>query len=260
MKLSILKIFFGIFATVFFIKNYCFKMKNIDVCLTPDLLHLHNIDNTIVIVTDIFRATSCMVTGFAYGVKAIIPVETVEECQALQAKGFIAAAERNAQKVEGFELDNSPFSYMDEKLIGEKIAMTTTNGTYSITKAKSSAVKVLVGAFLNLNAIVEYLKTQPYDVLVLCAGWKGRVNLEDTLFAGAVVDAVQNEFFVAEDSAILAMRMYQQAKDDMLGYLANSSHIRRLQRLGINKDIGYCLQRDLYDVVPVLRGNELVNM
>jgi 2-phosphosulfolactate phosphatase len=149
---------------------------------------------------------------------------------------------------------------MDEKLIGEKIAMTTTNGTYSITKAKSSAVKVLVGAFLNLNAIVEYLKTQPYDVLVLCAGWKGRVNLEDTLFAGAVVDAVQNEFFVAEDSAILAMRMYQQAKDDMLGYLTNSSHIRRLQRLGINKDISYCLQRDLYDVVPVLRGNELVNM
>jgi 2-phosphosulfolactate phosphatase len=71
---------------------------------------------------------------------------------------------------------------------------------------------------------------------------------------------VQNEFFVAEDSAILAMRMYQQAKDDMLGYLANSSHIRRLQRLGINKDISYCLQRDLYDVVPVLRGNELVNM
>ena len=118
----------------------------------------------------------------------------------------------------------------------------------------------MIGAFLNLNAIVEYLKTQPYDVLVLCAGWKGKVNLEDTLFAGAVVDAVNDEYFVAEDSAILAMRLYQQAKDDMLCYLANSSHIRRLQRLGINKDISYCLQKDLYDVVPFLRGNELVNM
>ena len=201
-----------------------------------------------------------MVTGFAYGVKAIIPVETVEECKQLQEKGFIAAAERNAQKVEGFDLDNSPFSYMDKRLIGEKIAMTTTNGTHAITMAKGSAVKVLIGAFLNLNAIIEYLKTQPYNVLVLCAGWKGKVNLEDSLFAGAVVDAVQNEYFVAEDSAILAMRMYQQAKDDMLGYLANSSHIRRLQRLGINKDISYCLQKDLYDVVPVLRGNELVSM
>ncbi|MFN3849316.1 MAG: 2-phosphosulfolactate phosphatase [Spirosomataceae bacterium] len=235
-------------------------MKNIDVCLTPDLLHLHSIDNSIVIVTDIFRATSCMVTAFAYGIESILPVATVDECKDLQARGYIGAAERNAQKVEGFELDNSPFSYMDERLIGAKIAMTTTNGTLSITKAKSAAVKVLAGAFLNLNAIVKYLQTQPYDVLVLCAGWKGRPNLEDTLFAGGVVDALKDEYFVAEDSAILAMRTYQQAKDDMIGYLANSSHIRRLHRLGINKDISYCLQKDLYDVVPVLRGNELVNM
>lgn len=233
-------------------------MKNIDVCLTPDLLHLHKINNSIVVVTDIFRATSCMVTGFAYGVKSIIPVATVEECKNLQNMGYVAAAERNAEKVEGFDLDNSPFSYMDERLIGGKIAMTTTNGTLSISKAKTDAVKVIVGAFLNLEAVVNHLKNQPYDVLVLCAGWKGRPNLEDTLFAGAVIEALKDEYFVSEDSAILAMRTYQQAKDNMLAYLANSSHIRRLQGLGINKDISYCLQKDLYDVLPVLRGNELV--
>ncbi|AYQ34249.1 2-phosphosulfolactate phosphatase [Runella sp. SP2] len=235
-------------------------MKSIDVCLTPDLLHLHNIDNTIVVVTDIFRATSCMVTGLAYGVGSITPVATVEECFELQQKGYIAAAERNAMKVEGFDLDNSPFSYMDEDLVGANIAMTTTNGTLSITKAKTSAVKVLVGAFLNLGAIVNHLKSQPYDVLVLCAGWKGRVNLEDTLFAGALVDALKDEYIIGEDSALLAMRAYQQAQNDLLGYVANSSHVRRLQRLGIHKDIAYCLQRDLYDVVPVLRGSTLVNM
>ncbi|WP_028524044.1 2-phosphosulfolactate phosphatase [Runella limosa] len=235
-------------------------MKSIDVCLTPDLLHLHNIDNTIVVVTDIFRATSCMVTGLAYGVGSITPVATVEECFELQQKGYIAAAERNAMKVEGFDLDNSPFSYMDEDLVGANIAMTTTNGTLSITKAKTSAVKVLVGAFLNLGAIVNHLKSQPYDVLVLCAGWKGRVNLEDTLFAGALVDALKDEYMIGEDSALMAMRAYQQAQNDLLGYVANSSHVRRLQRLGIHKDIAYCLQRDLYDVVPVLRGSTLVNM
>ena len=233
-------------------------MKNIDVCLTPDLLHLHKINNSIVVVTDIFRATSCMVTGFAYGVESIIPVATVEECKNLQNMGYLAAAERNAEKVEGFDLDNSPFSYMDERLIGGKIAMTTTNGTLSIAKAKTDAVKVIVGAFLNLSAVINHLKNQPYDVLVLCAGWKGKPNLEDTLFAGAVVDALKDEYFVAEDSAILAMRTYQQAKDNMGLYLSNSSHIRRLQGLGIHKDINYCLQRDLYDVLPVLRGNALV--
>ncbi|TAE39346.1 MAG: 2-phosphosulfolactate phosphatase [Runella slithyformis] len=233
-------------------------MKSIDVCLTPELLHLHNIENSIVVVTDIFRATSCMVTGMAHGIGSITPVASVEECFALQQQGYVAAAERNAQKVAGFDLDNSPFSYMDEGLVGAHIAMTTTNGTLSIAKAKASAVKVLVGAFLNLGAVTNYLQSQQYDVLVLCAGWKGKVNLEDTLFAGALVEALHDEYMIAEDGALLAMRTYQQAKDDMLSYLATSSHVRRLQRLGIHKDIQYCLQRDLYDVVPVLRGSALV--
>ena len=235
-------------------------MKRIDVCLTPDLLHLHKIENSIVVVTDIFRATSCMTTAFAHGVRSIIPVASVEECYQLQQQGYIAAAERNAQKVEGFDLDNSPFSYMDERLVGADIAMTTTNGTLSITKAKAEAVKVLVGAFLNLGAVANYLKSQQYDVLVLCAGWKGRVNLEDSLFAGALVEALQDDYLVGEDSALLVQRMYNQAKDDLLGYVAASSHVRRLQRLGIQKDISFCLQHDLYDVVPILRGNALVAM
>lgn len=234
-------------------------MKQIDVCLTPDLLHLHTVDNMIVVVADIFRATSCMVTAFAYGVGSIIPVATVAECRDLQQRGYLAAAERNAHTVEGFDLDNSPFSYMDDQLRGTDIAMTTTNGTLAITRSRA-AVKVLVGAFLNLDAIASYLRTQPYDVLVLCAGWKGRPNLEDTLFAGALAQRLSNHYAMHEDAALMAHRLYCDGKDNLIGYLANASHLQRLQRLGIHKDIAYCLQNDLYDVVPVLRGNSLVKM
>lgn len=235
-------------------------MKQLDVCLTPDLLHLHKLDNSIVVVADIFRATSCMVTGLAYGIKSITPVATIEECRFLQDKGFIGAAERDAKKAEGFELDNSPFSYMNERLIGAEIAMTTTNGTLSITKARTSAVKVIVGSFLNLGALASHLRTEPYDVLVLCAGWKGRPNLEDTLFAGALAEALKDQFMLLEDGTLMAQRLYLQSKDNLLGAVSNSSHVRRLQRLGIQKDIAYCLQPDLYDVVPVLRGSTLVAM
>ncbi|MCE6988224.1 2-phosphosulfolactate phosphatase [Dyadobacter sp. CY323] len=235
-------------------------MKQLDVCLTPDLLHLHKLDNSIVVVADIFRATSCMVTGLAYGVKSITPVATVEECKFLQDKGFIAAAERDARKVEGFDLDNSPFSYMNERLIGSQIAMTTTNGTLSISKAKTSAVKVMIGAFLNLGALANQLKSEQYDILVLCAGWKGRPNLEDTLFAGALADSLKDEFMLPEDGTLMAQRLYLQSKNNLLASVSNSSHVRRLQRLGIQKDISYCLQTDLYDVVPVLRGSTLVAM
>lgn len=235
-------------------------MKQLDVCLTPDLLHLHKLDNSIVVVADIFRATSCMVTGLAYGVKSITPVASVEECKFLQDKGYIAAAERDARKVEGFDLDNSPFSYMHESLIGAQIAMTTTNGTLSISKAKSSAVKVMIGSFLNLGALANHLKTEPYDVVVLCAGWKGRPNLEDTLFAGALAEALKDQFMLLEDGTLMAQRLYLQSRDNLLASVSNSSHVRRLQRLGIQKDISYCLQTDLYDVVPVLRGGTLVSM
>lgn len=234
-------------------------MKHIDVCLTPDLLHLHTVENTIVVVADVFRATSCMVTAFAYGVNSIVPVATIEECRQWQERGYLAAAERNARKVEGFELDNSPFTYMSEQIRGANIAVTTTNGTLAITKSRS-AVKVLVGSFLNLDAIARYLKTEPYDVMVLCAGWKGRVNLEDTLFAGALIDRLKDSYALAEDSAIVAHRLYADGKENLVSYMANASHIRRLQRLGIHKDITYCLQHDLYDVIPVLRGNALVAM
>lgn len=231
-------------------------MKKIDVCLTPELLHLHQIDTSVVVVTDIFRATSCMVTAFAHGVASITPVTTVEECKALQNQGYIAAAERDAHKVAGFDLDNSPFSYMDETLKDSKIAVTTTNGTLSITKAKD-AVAVVIGAFLNLNAVVKYLENQPNDVLILCAGWKGKPNLEDTLFAGAVVEALKDSFLITEDTALLAQRAYNEAKSDMVGYLAAASHLRRLQGLGINEDIPFCLQHSVYEVLPVLKGSEL---
>jgi 2-phosphosulfolactate phosphatase len=236
------------------------NMKSIDVCYSPELIHLYDIENTIVVVVDVFRATSCMTTAFAHGVGSIIPVATLDECTTLQARGYLAAAERDGKTPEGFDFDNSPFSYMDkDKVAGNTIVVTTTNGTLAITKSKT-AVKVLIGSFLNLGAVVDYLKTQQYDVLVLCAGWKGKPNLEDTLFAGAVVEGLQDDFMVQEDSALMARQQYQLAKNDLLAAVASSSHVKRLQRLGIQKDIAFCLQHNVYKVIPVLRGNQLVRL
>ncbi len=233
-------------------------MKNIDVCLTPDLLDLYPVEGKIVVIVDILRATSCMTAAFANEVKEIIPVSTVEECKALQQKGYLAAAERNGEKVEGFDFGNSPFSYMTETVKEKSIAMTTTNGTVAINKSKT-ADQVIIGSFLNKQAIIGYLVSQNKDVLVLCAGWKGRVNLEDTLFAGAVVDALQNEFECHHDSAMMAQVLYQNAGEDRLKFLSNCSHFKRLNRLNIQKDIDFCLMEDdKYDVIPVLKGGKLV--
>jgi 2-phosphosulfolactate phosphatase len=234
-------------------------MKNIEVCLTPALLELHGVENKVVVVVDILRATSCMTTGLAHGVKSIIPVASLDECSSLRAKGHIGAAERDGKMADGFDLGNSPFSYMDKSLIGRTVAMTTTNGTQAIAKSLK-AKQIIIGSFLNKTVVINYLLKQDSDVLVLCAGWKGQVNLEDTLFAGAVVEGLHKEFSSENDSAMTAYTLYQAAKKDMSSFLSNSSHVRRLRKLNIVKDIDFCLQSDVYDVLPVLKDGELVKM
>ncbi|TRX56291.1 2-phosphosulfolactate phosphatase [Fulvivirga sp. M361] len=232
-------------------------MKTIDVCLSPDLIHLHDISDKNVVVVDILRATSCMVSGLANGVKSITPFASLDLCCAMKEKGYLIAGERGGQKVEGFDLGNSPFDYMNAKVKGHKIAVTTTNGTVAIDKSKG-AVSVVIGAFLNLSAVASYLRKREESVLIFCAGWKGKVNLEDSLFAGALVEELQNDFTNECDSPLLVQAAYQNMKHDLVGFIKNSSHAKRLNRLNVHEDIEFCMKQDEYDVLPVLNGDELV--
>jgi 2-phosphosulfolactate phosphatase len=235
-------------------------MKNIEVCVTPELVHLYGVENKIVVVVDILRATSCMTTAIAHGVISVTPVATLEECKKLKDAGYLAAAERDGKTAEGFDLGNSPFTYMDRDLLkGRKLVTTTTNGTLAITKSVK-ADEVLIGAFLNISALAQYLIQQDKSILIHCAGWKGKLNLEDTLFAGALIDMLKDHFDIENDSAMAAHSLYQCGKYDMNDFLKNSSHAKRLNGLNIFKDIQFCLTRDVYSVVPVLRNGELVEL
>lgn len=232
-------------------------MKKIDVCLSPELIHLYPVADRVVVVVDILRATSCMTTAFAHGINSIIPFADLDECLVMKSKGYITAGERNGEKVEGFDLGNSPFEYMDEGLKGKRIAFTTTNGTQAIAKS-AGAKEILIGSFLNLGAITSYLMEGSDNVLVVCAGWKGKVNLEDTLFAGAVVENLKDHIEPDCDAPLAAQHLYNQAKNNMAVFLKNSSHVKRLNRLHIHKDIEFCVTPDLYPVVPKLIQGELV--
>lgn len=232
-------------------------MKNIDVCLSPDLIHLFEVKGKIVVVVDILRATSCMTTGLAYGVKTIKPFANLEECAKMKSEGYFIAGERNGEKVEGFDLGNSPFDYMDPAMKGKNIAVTTTNGTVAIEKSEGAA-QIVIGSFLNITAVANYLKEQKKDVLILCAGWKGKVNMEDSLFAGALVEKLQNDFTNECDAPLLVQAAYQDMSHNILALVQNSSHAKRLHRLNIYEDIEYCLKFDEYDIVPIIKNDEIV--
>jgi 2-phosphosulfolactate phosphatase len=235
--------------------------KNLDVCLTPALFHLYDSSDSIVVVIDILRATSSICVAFHYGVKSIVPVSTLEESLAYREKGFLAGAERKGEMVEGFDLGNSPFSYMDPKVRDRNIALTTTNGTHAIQVAKS-ADQIVIGSFLNFDALCNWLPTQNKNVILLCSGWKNAFNLEDTLFAGAVAERLMDQYALTDhrDSALAAVHLYQLAKDDIYGFLEKSSHRKRLERLQIDDDIVYCLTPNQTDVIPVMVGDTIYNL
>lgn len=235
--------------------------NELDVCLTPALIPLFNVEDYIVVIIDIFRATSSICYGIENGAEAIIPVSEVEECAAYREMGlnYLLAAERDGKVVDGFDFGNSPFSYTAEKVAGKTVVLTTTNGTHALHLSRK-AKKIVIGSFLNTTALCNWLKSQNENILLVCAGWKNNFNLEDTLFAGAVVDQLKHFDFKLDDAAIAANDLFQIGKSDIDQYLKKTSHGERLKKLGIEKDIAFCLQTDLTTAIPVLEGERLVKL
>lgn len=235
--------------------------KKLEVCLTPALLSLYDVSDYIVVIIDIVRATSSICYGIENGAEAIIPVAEVDVCASYRDNGlnYLLAAERNGEVVEGFDFGNSPFSYTKEKVAGKTVVLTTTNGTQALHLSRA-AKKIVIGSFLNLTSLCNWLKTQHENILLVCAGWKNNFNLEDTLFAGAVVEQLKDHDFILDDPAIAANDLYQAGKDDLDAYLAKTSHSERLKKLGIEADIAFCLNVDITTAIPILEGERLIRL
>lgn len=236
-------------------------MLKLDVALTPRLYSLYEHPDSIVVAIDILRATTAICTAFEHGVSEMIPVASLDEAWDYKKKGYLLGAERNGEKIEGADFGNSPYDYMGDHLKGKTTVITTTNGTRAIEMAKSSH-QVIIGSFVNIDAIVEYLIQQNRNVVLLCAGWKEKFNLEDSMFAGAVVNRLADIdlFEDVSDAALNARYLYMSAMEDPFKFLRNSSHRKRMQKLNLKEDIRYCLNPEPSQIIPVLKEGSLVQL
>jgi 2-phosphosulfolactate phosphatase len=236
--------------------------KEIEVVLTPALLPLYQVTGKTVVVIDILRATSSMCVAFKTGVNKILPVSTPEECSLFKDFDFLCAAERNAVKLPGFDMGNSPFEFQNPLIKDRNIAFTTTNGTKAIKQSKElGAAQIVLGSFLNLDVLCKWLMHQPNDIILLCAGWKDKVNLEDTLFAGAVIAQLKNNITLHCDSGLMAEQLYISMKDSLEVDVRKSSHAQRFKALhAAEDDVQFCLQLNSAPVLPIMQGEYLVNM
>jgi 2-phosphosulfolactate phosphatase len=230
--------------------------------LSPALLHLYDVRDCIVVVIDILRATSTISTALYNGARSVIPVDSVEKCIRLgRDMECITAGERDGKVAEGLQYGNSSFEYPRSFIEGKILVLTTTNGTKLLHLALAKgATQIITGSFLNLSAVCDYLVEKKKNTILACAGWKDKVNIEDTLFAGAVMDRVAEHFSVNCDATQMAHCLYQNAQPDLYEFMKerDASHYHRLTDFGLEKDIRHCLTADLANVLPYYINERLV--
>lgn len=229
----------------------------IDVLFTPVELSHQRIEGRVVVVIDVFRATSCIVTAMASGAWRLIPVISVDDAHAMRevlgdGEVVLLGGERHTRLIEGFDLDNSPFSYSPQRVAGATIVMSTTNGTRALRGAVDfGASEVLVGSIVNATAVARAAGSAGRDVAILCAGRKDLFTIEDSLCAGMLVSMIEAEHTAQMSDAAFAMKdFYDRYADNLRVPLRHCAHYNQIMDNGLADDVAYCLTPDLLDVVP----------
>ena len=238
------------------------KKPSLHTVLTPSLLDLYEVHDSIVVIIDVFRATSTMATALHNGAAKIIPVDSAELCIEMgKQTGGITAGERDGKIIPGLSYGNSPSEYPRSFIENKTLVITTTNGTKLLHMAlKQGAKEVITGSFPNLSRVVNFLKEQNANVILGCSGWKNRFNIEDTLFAGAVIEEIKDQFTIHCDSSFMANQLYNMHKADMPNYIKTLTHWHRLAAYGLEDDMQYCVSKDVAPSLPIFKNGALIDL
>jgi len=229
--------------------------RDIDVYTTLLSLSEDEVRGKTVIVIDVLRASSTIITAMHRGARSVIAVEDMGEAsriaQNLDPTRRLLCRERDGKLIEGYDLGNSPSEYTDELVADKTLIFTTTNGTKAIARS-SLADRVIIAGFLNADAVADAVKQAEGEVIMVCAGWKGRLSLEDVLCAGYIVNSFYDGQLpeTAKDGAKVAMGLFERFSDRLYEVVAATNHAKRLQEMGYAEDIGYCCALNTVNIVP----------
>jgi len=230
----------------------------IDIYAAQNSVQEKELKDRTVVVVDVFRATTTIITALHNGCREVIPVAGIEEAIAFSRNydknAFLLGGERNTHKIDGFDLSNSPLEYTRQTVEGRTILMTTTNGTKAVRKTHEAKV-VLIAGFVNVDAIATYLYNLGEDVVFVCAGTDGKFSLEDILAVGALLSGLKNmgKEITLDDLGFVCVHMYEMYKNDIKEFLKETNHYRRLINEKLENDIDACLDINSIPVVPAYK-------
>ena len=236
-------------------------LRALDTCFSPALYEPDLHQDAIVVVIDILRASSAICTAFANGARSIIPVAGVDEAREYKNRGFLVAAERDGFVLDFADFGNSPFNFTTERVKDKTIVYSTTNGT-GIINVASSSFRIVIGSFLNIDALFNWLIGQDKSVMLFCAGWKNRFNLEDTVFAGAFAERLMlsGKYSTKCDSTLAAIDLWSLAKHDPGEYIEKAAQRTRLKEKKLDDCIDFCLTTGFTNIIPVMKDGLLVSL
>lgn len=229
---------------------------NIDVIISADDIKPEKTKNKTVVVIDVLRATSVIVTAVNNGCKKAVPVVTIEEAFELSKHDrskYVLGGERGAVKIEGFDFCNSPLEYTKEVLQDKTLIMSTTNGTKAINGCLN-AKSLLIGAIINAEAVAKRIIELGDDAVLVNAGTEGEFSMDDFIAAGYIIYKVL-ELKEAEltDIAKTAIYIYE-SHPDILSFIRHARHYKRISKLGLENDVLYCCRKNIINIVPEYRN------
>lgn len=215
-----------------------------------------------VIVLDIFRCTSTIVTALANGCKEVIPARSAAEALEIAAKmdanTYVLAGEVKGAKIENFDFGNSPLEFSQNVIRNKTVILSTTNGTEAI-KASKPAKNIIISSFLNIAAACSRAVTYHRDIVIVCSGTNGNIALEDLMAAGCHVSRLKQFYqeIRLSEQARTFYYLYKYFKENLHQVLQTSRSGLNLQNLGYEKDIPFCLQKNIYKLAPVYKNNSV---
>ena len=237
------------------------KQIHIEVHFTPNHLDEMQLKDKNIVIIDVLRASTTIITALHHGAKEIIPVSTVENAVKISGSLFgdvtLRAGERNAKMIEGFNLGNSPLEYTEEVVKGKSIILMTTNGSVAIVKGKH-AQHLVVAGFVNMRPVVQFIGELESDFMIICAGKENHFCLEDAVCAGRIINELEKNYksdFILDDAAVAASTLDKTFGKNILKMLKSAEHGQYLTSIGFGDDLKVCSEIDSMDALPTLVGN-----